>query len=109
MNDDLKGINFKHEFILSEFRIIFEEITEDCLQLLEKHIAKGDSWKTCPIDFLRKKLIEEHNEWFIASEGKGNERHELLDIINMCVMLRKRKELDTINELGKVIEIDEQR
>jgi hypothetical protein len=88
---------------------MFEEITEDCMIILQKHHTKGDSWKTCQIDFLRKKLIEECNEWFIASEGKGNEQLELLDIINMCVMLRKRKELDMIEELSKVIKINEER
>lgn len=48
--------------------------------------AKGDSWKTCDITFLENKLIEECNEW-----AETKDKHELVDIANICMMLFNRK------------------
>lgn len=47
--------------------------------------SKGDSWKTCDIDFLRNKLNEEIAEW-----DESGHAHELCDIANVCMMLWNR-------------------
>jgi len=54
---------------------------------------KGDSWKSCEIDFLKDKLIEEFDEY----QSSGN-KHELVDIANVCMMLFNR-ELYRINNI----------
>ena len=82
------------EQIFAEFRQMFAEVTEDCLLVLQKHIVKGDSWKTCDINFLQRKVIEEFEEWRLDAENRCNDQRELLDLINMCVMLLKRHERD---------------
>ena len=84
---------------------MFAEVTEDCLAVLQKHSGKGDSWKTCSTDFLRRKVMEEYFEWLAAVNGKGSERRELIDLVNMCVMLLKRKELNVRDELRDVDEL----
>ena len=48
--------------------------------------AKGDSWKWCDIEFLENKLHEEYNEW-----KESGDKHELVDIANICMMLFNRK------------------
>jgi len=54
---------------------------------LEKHQKKkGDSWKDCDIEFLENKLVEEYNEW-----KDSKDKHELVDIANICMMLYNRK------------------
>jgi len=47
---------------------------------------KGNSWKTCSLDFLKHKLVEEFNEYCKDT----NDRKELIDIANMCMMLYNR-------------------
>ena len=47
---------------------------------------KGDSWKTCDIEFLENKLIEEFEEY-----QKTRNKHELVDIANICMFLFNRK------------------
>lgn len=56
---------------------------------LVKNSRKGDSWKTCPIDYLRSKLIEEVDE-FIYSTNDEQALYELTDIANICLMLHQR-------------------
>ena len=57
---------------------------ESTLKRHEK--AKGDSWKTCDIKFLENKLEEEYLEW-----AGNKDKHELVDIANICMMLFNRK------------------
>ena len=54
---------------------------------------KGDSWKTCSIEFLESKLREEFKE--CQNEyGLPGETHELVDLANICMMLHNRKIMD---------------
>lgn len=46
---------------------------------------KGNSWRTCSIDFLRGKLLEELGEYF-----KDDNHLELFDVANLCLMLYLR-------------------
>ena len=63
---------------------------------LSKHEkTKGDSWKTCDIEFLENKLIEEFEEY-----QESKDKHELIDIANICMFLFNRK-LKNILELKK--------
>lgn len=48
-------------------------------------VKKGDSWKTCGIEFLYKKLFEEIAEW-----EDGEYMDELVDIANICLLLHER-------------------
>ena len=62
----------------------------------------GDSWKTCDIEFLRERLMGEFKEWHdgqynataIVGRSAGgiisDERKELVDIANICMMLWNR-------------------
>ena len=53
-------------------------------KVMNKHQSeKGDSWEVCDVDFLKKKLVEEFNEYCEDT----NQRKELLDIANICMML----------------------
>lgn len=64
----------------------------DCQEVLNKHSKKkGDSWKTCDIQFLRNKLVEEIDEFGVLPlEYKEEQYKELLDIINVATMLAER-------------------
>ena len=64
----------------------------DCQEVLDKHSKKkGESWKTCDIDFLREKLEEEVQEWKdIPFRQLEEEYNELIDIINVATMLAER-------------------
>jgi len=54
---------------------------------LKKHEkAKGDSWKRCDKNFLYGKLEEEFEEW-----KASHDKHELVDIANICMMLFNRE------------------
>lgn len=46
---------------------------------------KGDSWRTCPIQYLNGKLLEELSEYL-----KKNDPFELEDVANICLMLYLR-------------------
>ncbi len=48
---------------------------------------KGNSWRTCDINFLKGKLFEELGEYI-----KENNHLELFDVANMCLMLYLRGE-----------------
>jgi len=50
---------------------------------------KGDSWKTCSIGFLEKKLKEEFEEWS-KQDGDMAKQRETVDIANICMMLFHR-------------------
>lgn len=54
---------------------------------------KGNSWKWCDIEFLKDKLLEEFDEL-----QKTGDKHELVDIANVCMMLFNRK-LWKINDI----------
>lgn len=50
---------------------------------------KGDSWKTCSMNFLERKLEEEMDEYVSSRDPR-----ELPDIGNCCMMLYNRKTRD---------------
>lgn len=64
----------------------------ECQEVLDKHQKKkGDTWKTCHINFLKQKLDEEYNEWSNSPEGDLEiEYWEVIDIINVATMLAER-------------------
>lgn len=72
-------------------------VIKACYQVIENNKRKGNTWITCDIVFLRRKLQEEYEE-VIASIAKqdGCEgcllRRELLDLINVASMLYVRLE-----------------
>lgn len=71
---------------------------ERILQMAEvKYIIKkemyGESWKKMDIDTLRKRLIEESNEWkesYVRGAHPDKEFDELIDIINVACMIAER-------------------
>jgi len=75
---------------------IFVMAMETTLRRHEK--AKGDSWKQCDKNFLYDKLEEEFNEW-----KESHNKHELVDIANICMMLFNRELWDfqgiNVNEI----------
>ena len=79
----------RKKIIMLELNSLFDETKKDCLEVLEKHILKGDSWKTCNVNHLRDKLKEEFNEVRTATTLE-DEAYELLDLINIAIMFRKR-------------------
>lgn len=59
------------------------------LMYMDKHQKmKGDSWKTCDIEFLEDKLSEEMTEYVFS---KCEDKAELIDIANVAMMLWLRK------------------
>lgn len=70
-------------------KIIDTKTLFDCQEVLNKHQKKkGDSYKTCSIEYLQQKVIEEYNEYIMA--GRTTEYKELLDLINVSIMLAER-------------------
>lgn len=55
-------------------------------QMKKHQKKKGNSWKWVNIKFLEDKLDEEYAEW-----KKSGDKHELVDIANICMMLFNRK------------------
>jgi len=53
------------------------------------NIYKKDSWKTCKVEYLEKKLVEEYKEWQDITMG-CNAKDEVIDIANICMMLYHR-------------------
>lgn len=49
---------------------------------------KRDTWKTCEVEFLENKLIEEYKEW--RSSTIEPAKKEIIDIANICMMLHHR-------------------
>lgn len=86
--------------------IEFAEAMEKVMSRNDKE--KGDSWKTCDMDFLVNKLKEEIREW--EEDNDYNERYglspadmeELVDIANVCMMLfqRIKEKITTKKESG---------
>ena len=59
---------------------------EEMEKIMKEHDSKkGDSWKTCDIDFLVDKLGTEIKEWIDSAKHE-----ELVDISNICMMLWNR-------------------
>ena len=64
-------------------------------QLMKKSEKYGTSWKTCDIQFLRKRLHGEIEEWEkICSKDDFKEIKELIDIANVCAMIIERLQTD---------------
>jgi NTP pyrophosphatase (non-canonical NTP hydrolase) len=51
---------------------------------------KGDSWKTCEIDYLRQKLCEEVAEALNVRTNNIQQSEELADVVAVCAMLSAR-------------------
>lgn len=61
--------------------------TEKMCVILEKNYErKKDTWLTCDIGFLQRKLKEEVNEYFSA-KSDIHRMQELIDISNICLFL----------------------
>lgn len=58
-------------------------------KILNKHIAKGDSWMDCDIQYLQDKLLEEFGEYLLA-KSYAKKASELIDLTNVAMMLWKR-------------------
>lgn len=72
----------------------FEKELELCKKIFDSHSEKkGDSYKTCNIQYLRNKLVEEFDEWSLVCITP-NEIDELADIINVALMLMYRIEAE---------------
>ena len=76
-----KGENMREEI---------KEFAEEMEKVMQKHDRyKKDSWKTCNLEYLEKKLVEEYKEW-----KDGNVlcplKNEVVDIANVCMMLFHR-------------------
>lgn len=68
----------------------FDDILKEANEVYQGHKPKkGESWKTCDLQFLRNKLSEEVVE-ALEEGGDNDEYGELLDIINISLMLAKR-------------------
>jgi predicted house-cleaning noncanonical NTP pyrophosphatase (MazG superfamily) len=52
----------------------------------DNYTSKHDSWLTCDLGFLRKKLKEEVKEYFEAANDTERMK-EVLDIANICLFL----------------------
>lgn len=70
----------------------FAEKMEEVMSMNDP--KKGESWKTCSIEFLEQKLDEEYSEYrkegdFISDFCLDPEK-ELVDIANVCMMLWNR-------------------
>lgn len=84
-----------------------------CQRVFDRHSEeKGESWKTCDIQFLRNKLAEELDE-FAESNFEEQQYNELLDVINIAVMLAERlkerlalREKDVLYRKNKKLESD---
>ena len=62
----------------------------DAQRVFAEHAkTKGESWRTCDIQFLRDKLVEEHLEWTKVGDTLI-EYGELLDVLNVVLMLASR-------------------
>jgi len=65
----------------------FAEQMEKVMQMHDRY--KKDSWKTCKVEYLEKKLVEEYKEWQDITMG-CNAKDEVIDIANICMMLYHR-------------------
>ena len=73
-----------------------EDFAKEMEETMAEHdCIKGDSWKDCEIDYLRKKVIEEFSEWSMTAiceeEDYELESMELIDLANICMMLYHRR------------------
>jgi len=67
-----------------------KEFAEEMERVMQENDAiKRNSWKNLPISYLEHKLIEEYQEWYLLSNIKNNKK-ELIDIANICMMLWHR-------------------
>jgi len=68
------------------------EFAEEMERIMQKHDpVKGDTWKTCPIEFLEEKLEDEFAEYKHGSFVR--DERELIDIANIAMMLWYRKKV----------------
>ncbi len=110
INEDLiilKRLKAEEEEKNINARVITEYIRPEIMffakameKTMRKHDGlKGDSWRTCDIFYLMEKLIEEKNEVENAFDNLiyhdfkdgGQFRGEIVDLANVCMMLRNRK------------------
>lgn len=72
----------------------FDDVLADADAIYQKHKAKkGEGWKDCDIDFLKREKLPEEYEEFWKAESRQEQYKELLDIINVALMLAKRLKL----------------
>jgi hypothetical protein len=81
-------------------RMMLEDVLDDAMEVYRSREKQyGDSWRSCEVSFLLKRLLGEIDEanYLIQSEaidwdkdGKAKLHHELLDIINVSAMLASR-------------------
>lgn len=72
----------------------FEDLFKNIIdQAKSKYIGhrekKGDSWQTCDIEYLEKRLVEEVKEFTDATLAEAKFK-EILDVINFSLMLGER-------------------
>lgn len=63
---------------------------------------KGDSWKTCKIEFLEGKLCEEIQE-YLEAKTPMTKANELVDVANVAMMLYNRYFDQWAKEAGKAM------
>lgn len=79
------------EYCLNQCRPIVHRIAIAAEQKMAIHDpVKGDSWKTCDIEYLEDKLREEVREYFDESKHVRSRAGELPDIVAVCAMLYAR-------------------
>lgn len=72
------------------------------LTLHQNQEKKGDSWKTCKIEFLERKLCEEIQE-YLNAKTPMTKANELVDVANVAMMLYNRYFEQWAKEAGKAM------
>ena len=76
--------------VKKKMREEIKEFAEEMERVMKEHDRyKKDSWKTCNLGYLEKKLVEEYKEW---KDGTVllPAKVEVIDVANICMMLFHR-------------------
>lgn len=97
---DAPNINIieSNKFFSDNVRTIIKDIAiraEQKMAICDKQ--KGDSWKTCKIEYLKWKLITEVNEALDPYVSPQLQANELADVVAVCAMLAARLKEESKN------------
>lgn len=85
------------KFFSDNVRTIIKDIAiraEQKMAICDKQ--KGDSWKTCEIEYLKWKLLTEVNEALNPYVSPQSQAMELADVVAVCAMLAARLKDESI-------------
>jgi hypothetical protein len=91
-----------HEYETKTEQALDQFVEKMRLKLRQNQAEKGDSWKTCDIRELIKKLDEEYDE-YLAAEGDMSSANECVDMGNVCMMLYDRHFNLWAKKAGKIM------